>query len=132
MSLKKALLAGIGTVSLGFGIVGVFLPVLPTTPFVLVAAACYGGGSRRLYDKLARTKFFGEYIENRKKHTGITRKTRAVSLISLWAMLILSMLMSRNPTVSYILLGVGAAVSVHILTIRRRKRGLPPEENRPS
>ncbi|MHB1314749.1 MAG: YbaN family protein [Christensenellales bacterium] len=128
MSIKRFLLIAAGTILLGLGVVGAFVPILPTTPFVLAAAACYGSSSRRLHARLKKTKYFGEYIDNMENRTGITRKTRAVSLLFLWAVLALSAVLSGN-TAAYILLAaVGTAVSIHILTIRRGKKPHEPQK----
>ena len=54
----------IGTISTGIGIVGIFLPILPTTPFFLLAAACYVRSSKRFYHWLLNNKFFGIYVKN--------------------------------------------------------------------
>jgi uncharacterized membrane protein YbaN (DUF454 family) len=117
----KILLIGAGFLLLALGAVGVFIPVLPTTPFVLVAAACFGSASPRLYRWLAGTRFFGHFIENYRNKTGVPIRTKAAALIFLWALLVLSMVMSRTLWVTALLLVVGAAVTAHILLIRTKK-----------
>lgn len=118
--IRKAVLVPAGCIFLAIGGVGIALPVLPTTPFVLLAAGCFATSSPGMYDKLANSKYFGEYVRNYKEKTGISTRTRAISLIFLWCMLgISAFFMKDNTTVLCILLIVGIAVSVHILTIRR-------------
>ena len=58
------LLIVVGTLSLVLGIVGVFVPLLPTTPFLLLAAACYARGSERLYRWLVGHRYLGQYIRD--------------------------------------------------------------------
>jgi uncharacterized protein len=81
----RALFLIAGTVALGLGILGVFLPVLPTTPFVLLAAACYARGSRRFHQKLLENRTFGPIIVEWERHRSIPYRTKiaAVVLMSL-------------------------------------------------
>lgn len=67
------------------GLIGIFLPLLPTTPFVLLAAACYARGSRRFYDWLLAQRTFGPIIHEWERHRSIPYKTKitAVALMSL-------------------------------------------------
>jgi uncharacterized membrane protein YbaN (DUF454 family) len=56
---KNRLFVIAGTISLVLGIVGIIIPVLPTTPFLLLSAVCYMRGSQRLYIALIHNRFFG-------------------------------------------------------------------------
>jgi uncharacterized membrane protein YbaN (DUF454 family) len=71
----------IGTLSLALGIVGAFLPVLPTTPFVLLAAICYVRSSQRLYKRLMQSKFAGRHVHNVLAGHGIPLSVKILSLI---------------------------------------------------
>ncbi|MDP2993874.1 MAG: YbaN family protein [Anaerolineales bacterium] len=73
-----------GTVFVGLGVLGVFLPVLPTTPFLLLAAFCYGRGSRRFYHWLVYRSWVGSYIRNYQSGHGIPLKQKALTIILLW------------------------------------------------
>jgi uncharacterized membrane protein YbaN (DUF454 family) len=117
--MKRALLLILGFLALGLGGVGIFLPILPTTPFVLCAAGCFGASYPALGKKLENTKYFGEYVRNYKNKTGISRRARVTGLCFLWVTLGVSAALVRRPLVWAILGVVGVAVSVHILTIRR-------------
>ena len=79
----RILLIGLGTGFVGLGIVGAFVPVLPTTPFMLLAAACYVRASRKLHQRLLDNKTFGPMISNWQEHRAISRGARikAISLI---------------------------------------------------
>jgi uncharacterized membrane protein YbaN (DUF454 family) len=74
-----------GTLALVLGLIGIFLPLLPTTPFVLLAAACYARGSRRFYDWLLAQRTFGPIIHEWQHHRSIPYRTKitAVALMSL-------------------------------------------------
>jgi uncharacterized membrane protein YbaN (DUF454 family) len=117
---KKILLICAGTGALAIGGIGLFLPVLPTTPFVLCAAGCYSASSPKLYRKLSRTKYFGEYVRNYKEKTGISTKTRLTSIAFLWIMLLISMLIIGKFAMYIVLSVIGVAVTIHIATIRRK------------
>jgi uncharacterized membrane protein YbaN (DUF454 family) len=73
-----------GTLSVGIGLLGVFLPVLPTTPFLLLAAYCYGRGSKRLYDRLVYHSWVGSYIKNYQDGKGIPLRLKSISIALLW------------------------------------------------
>jgi uncharacterized membrane protein YbaN (DUF454 family) len=117
----KVLMICAGFLLLALGAVGVFVPVLPTTPFVLLAAACFGSASPKLYKWLAGTRFFGPFIENYKKKNGVPTRTKAFALCFLWPLLILSMVLTRKLWVILLLTLVGAAVTAHILLIKTRR-----------
>ncbi|MUK89790.1 DUF454 family protein [Ornithinibacillus sp. L9] len=82
--LKKILLIGSGSLSLGVGIVGIFLPLIPTTPLLLLAAACYIRSSERLYQWLINNKYFGPYIKNYREGKGIPLKAKVMGVTVLW------------------------------------------------
>ena len=63
MNKTNYLLIVLGSIFVVLGTIGVFVPVLPTTPFLLLAAACYGKGSKRLYNWLTNNRMFGKYIK---------------------------------------------------------------------
>jgi uncharacterized membrane protein YbaN (DUF454 family) len=118
--MKKILLLTGGSLCLALGAIGLFLPVLPTTPFVLVAAACFSCYPP-VYQRIYKIRFFREYLEAYRAGKGVSTATRVKSLVWLWGMLIISMVIVNKPWL-YALLGViGAAVTVHILLIGRKK-----------
>ena len=83
-SVRAALVvAGSGFVVVGLA--GIFLPVLPTTPFLLLAAACYARASRRFYNALLNSRLFGPAILEWHKHRAIAWRTKltAIALMSL-------------------------------------------------
>ena len=119
---KRTALVAAGSVAMVIGGIGVVMPILPTTPFVIVAALCFGTSSPRMYGWLTRNRYFGEYIENYREGKGVSRRTKAYALIFLWPMLIVSALMMRGGIVAIVLPIVGAAVSAHILLLKGRDR----------
>ncbi len=117
--MKRIALNLLGFAALICGAVGIILPVLPTTPFVLCAAGCFGAANTVMYRWLSSRSHFGEYIRNYREHTGISAAARIRGLAFLWVSLAVSGALIRRTDVIIILLVVGIAVSVHIMTIRR-------------
>lgn len=121
-TLKRIVLAILGTFFVVLGVIGALLPVLPTTPFLLVAAVCYGGSSPRLYARLLNAKYFGEFVRNYQEGTGVNRQTKQRAIFFLWIALAVSACIFRMPLVWGILLLVGICVSVHIATIKPKRQ----------
>lgn len=122
MEIKRIILIICGFLSLAIGLVGVAVPILPTTPLVLVSAACFGGSSTRLYNKLLNAKYFGEFVANYKNKTGISKNVKVKSILFLWVTLIISSFIFTKPMILIILLIVGISVTLHILLIRAKKK----------
>lgn len=83
-SILNILLLICGSISLGLGVIGIFVPLLPTTPFLLLAAACYVRSSERFYIWLITNKYFGSYIQNYRSGKGIPLKVKVLSVSLLW------------------------------------------------
>ena len=76
----KILLTALGLLSLGLGVLGIFLPVLPTTPLLLLAAALFLRGNRNLYDWLLNHPELGPYIRNFMEHKAIPLRVKVISV----------------------------------------------------
>lgn len=119
MTPRQILLFIIGCAAVVLGAIGIVLPVLPTTPFIIAAALCFSASSPKMYAWLSSSKYFGEYIANYREGTGVSRKTKAYSLIFLWALLLLSSYFMRNNIlIVAILMIVGICVTAHILLLK--------------
>lgn len=81
---KRILFIVAGTICLGLGALGIILPLLPTTPFLLLTAACYMRGSDRMYQWLLNNKWFGKYIRNYREGKGIPLRGKISALVLLW------------------------------------------------
>ena len=113
----KALLITSGTISVGIGIIGIFLPLLPTTPFLLLAAACYARSSKRFYVWLLTNKYFGKYIRNYREGKGIPLKTKLFSIGLLWITITISIIIIKQNWISVLLIIIALLVSWHIVSI---------------
>lgn len=121
--LKKGLFVVAGTVSLGLGLVGIVLPVLPTTPFLLLSAACYYKGSERLHRWMLDNRLFGDYLRNYKEGKGIQPRTKIFTLILLWSVISFSALfMLNNVIIQIILFAIAIGVSIHIIALPNLRR----------
>jgi uncharacterized membrane protein YbaN (DUF454 family) len=112
----KVLLIIIGTFFVGLAFLGVVLPLLPTTPFLLAAAACYAKSSDRFYNWLLNNRWFGEYIRNYRAGKGIPLKTKVLAI----TLLILTIGYSAIFVVPVVfvkilLVFIAVGVSLHIL-----------------
>ena len=76
-----------GIFALSLGIIGIVVPLLPTTPFLLLAAACFVRSSEKLYAWLLHHKWFGEYIRHYREHRAITLRAKIVILVLLWGVI---------------------------------------------
>ncbi|WP_382153108.1 YbaN family protein [Hydrogenophaga sp. ANAO-22] len=112
-----------GTVSLALGLIGVALPGLPTTPFVLLAAACYAKASPRLHGWLLNHRFLGPMVRDWEQHRSLTRRTKTVAIGSMVVMVSLSAWGFRHqPWVLAALLAAAAIGLVVVARIPTRER----------
>ena len=111
----RALFFVAGTITLALGAIGIVLPVLPTTPFLLLALGCYFRSSERMTRWMLTNRYFGKYIRNYKEGKGIPLKTKLFALTVLWiaigysALFIIPMLI-----VQIILFAVAVGVTIHL------------------
>ena len=117
--LIRGVLVLAGTCFLALGILGVFLPLLPTTPFLLLAAACYARSSKRFYNWLLNNRWFGTYIRNYREGKGIPPKLKVITLALLWGTIIYSAFFVVDTLYwRIILLVIAVGVTIHILKTR--------------
>ncbi|MEE2525696.1 YbaN family protein [Hyphobacterium sp. HN65] len=90
---KRLMWAAAGGLALGLGALGVFLPLLPTTPFILLAAFAFARSSPRLHNWLLEHRVFGPLIGNWRRYGAISRQAKIAGLISLLAVFGLSVLL---------------------------------------
>ena len=115
LMMGKWLLLFVGHISLLLGVVGIVLPLLPTTPFLLLTAFCYYKASPRAYEWLLSNKYLGSYIENFQSGRGIPLRVKIYILLLLW----LSISYSAFVLISWVaikvlLICIAVAVSVYI------------------
>jgi uncharacterized membrane protein YbaN (DUF454 family) len=123
MSISKLLLVIAGFIFLGLGIVGIALPVLPATPFLLAASFCFLKGSARLYRRLMASRFFGPLIE-RIRGAGLTVKEKISIYLFACALIIPVIVFTPSPRLRIfliLLLAIKALVFLRIKTAPARE-----------
>ena len=108
----KALLIACGTLCVALGVIGIFLPLMPTTVFLLLAAACYARSSERFHRRLVEHPWLGSYIQQRH---GMTRRQKIVTVTLLWITLAATMFWTVEALWLHLLLiAIGAGVTLHV------------------
>ena len=120
--LIKYILATLGLISLFLGIIGIFLPLLPTTPFLLLSAALFMKSSTRLYNWLMNHKYLGKHLKNYLLHKTISKKSKISALSLLWlAILATIIIIIDKLIIKILLLVIAIAVTIHILSFKSNK-----------
>ena len=126
--MAKTIYIVLGFISLGCGIFGIFIPILPTTPFLLLTAYLFAKSSPRFYYWLINNSLFGSYIRNYKEHKGMLLIHKIVVIVLLWAVIITTIIYATEELWVRVLLAVVAiAVSAHILMIKTLKQDIYEE-----
>jgi uncharacterized membrane protein YbaN (DUF454 family) len=121
-NLKKSILIVCGTVSVGLGTIGIFIPLLPTTVFFLLAAYCYARSSQKFYNWLITNRWFGEYIRNYREGRGIPLKQKIFSISLLWLTIGYSVWFVVSLWwVRLILLAIAIGVTIHLMMLKTFK-----------
>ena len=128
---RKTLCIIAGTVTLVLGTLGLFLPLLPTTPFYLLTAWLYMRGSQRMYNAVMRNKYFGRIVRDFSIYKSISVKTKVTTIVMLWVTISISAFVAISLWwVRIILFAIAVGVSIHVLSYKTRKKDdvLPPPE----
>ena len=117
-SLSRAIYFTAATICLILGAIGVFIPILPTTPFLLLAAALYLRSSEKMYAWMFENRYFGEYLRNYRDGKGIPLGSKQLTIVVLWAAIAYSILfVSTHWVMSLALVVIAVAVTAHLLLI---------------
>lgn len=113
----------IGILSLVLGVIGIFLPVLPTTPFLLLSATLFLRSSQKLYDWLLSHPYLGEYIHNFKEYKAIPLRVKIISVSLVWiTLLYCALFVAREWWMSAMFIAIALGVSIHILHYKTLKK----------
>lgn len=116
--MKQIIMVGLGILFLALAFLGVFLPVLPTTPFVLLSVYFLSCNPRALA-RVLKIPFFKEHYDNYKDRKGISRKTLVKSLVYLWLSMIVSMIIVKKLWLGFLLTFIGVCVTIHLVYMSR-------------
>ncbi|EHO18365.1 hypothetical protein HMPREF9466_02322 [Fusobacterium necrophorum subsp. funduliforme 1_1_36S] len=118
---KRNILLGIAWISLILGGIGIFLPLLPTTPFILLSAFCFQKSSERFHQWILNSPIFGKYIRDYQEQKGITLKNKIVAVTFMALGMSFSAYKVPNIYMRISLLVIFIAVSYHIFKIKTLK-----------
>jgi hypothetical protein len=131
-SLRKWLLLSAGILCVGFATAGIFLPILPTTPFLMLAAACFVRSSDRFYRWLIGHRLFGRYIKYYREYRAITVQSKILTLVLLWATIgYTAFAVVHSVPLRVLLLLIAAGVTIHVLRLRTLTRAMLAGETMP-
>lgn len=104
------------------GVIGIFLPVLPTTIFLILASACFVKSSPRANEWLRNHKILGMYLKNYQDKTGLTIRAKIFNITFLWIMILSSaFLFTESFYIRLLLLAVAVGVTIHLLMVKTKK-----------
>ncbi|MBX7042926.1 MAG: YbaN family protein [Ignavibacteria bacterium] len=119
--LAKHLFNLLGILCVCLAVIGIVLPVMPTTVFLLLAAYFFARGSRRFHDWLMRNRLFGSYVRNYREGKGMTANAKLFSISFLWAGILFSLYLTSLLWLQVLLILVAIGVTIHILAIKTHK-----------
>ncbi len=123
--ISSSLMIAAGSLCVGLGILGMFVPLLPTTPFLLLAAFLYMRSSQRFYRWLLDNRLCGQYIRNYQDGRGIPLKQKAFTIALLWLTISVSAIFLNKWWITLLLLAVAIAVTIHLLRVKTYKKEQP-------
>ncbi len=112
----KFLLLWCGHLLVFIGVIGIFVPVLPTTPFILIASACYARSSDKFHRALYESKLFGGMLKNWQDTRSIAPRAKVIAVATIWIGIAISFSFITTRWVELVLLGIGAFISLFIIT----------------
>lgn len=131
MDIRKAVLIFAGTICVGLAVIGMLLPLMPTTVFLLAAAYCYARSSERFHTWLMTNRLFGSYISNYKAGNGISLRQKAFTLTTLWISIGTSIwAIDARFWITLLLAAIALAITVHILLIKTHRPEIVSETTR--
>ncbi|MDR2859761.1 MAG: YbaN family protein [Mediterranea sp.] len=122
----KKLFTAFGFISLALGLVGIFIPLLPTTPFLLLSAWLFAKSSERWHRWLLQHKRLGKYIRQFQEDKSIPLRIKIIAISMLWVTILFSVIVVvKTLWLKMLLLTIAIGVSIHILSFKTRKHTLP-------
>jgi len=111
----RVILIGCGMLCVALGVVGIFVPLMPTTVFLLLAAACYARSSEERYQRLINNRWLGQYIRNSRERRGMTRRHKTFTLALLWVGIGATAVFSVESWWARAILGaIATGVTIHV------------------
>lgn len=120
-NILKVLLIIAGSLSVVLGVIGIFLPVLPTTPFLLLAAALFARSSEKFYNKITTNRWFGKYIKDYNDGKGIKLQVKISAITILWVSIIISVIILKILLLIITLIFIATLATIYIISIKTLK-----------
>lgn len=121
MRLKKYIYITLGFFFVGLGVLGIFVPLLPTTVFLLIAAYLFAKSSDKYYNWLITNKYFGKFIRDYREGKGVPLKVKTISLTALWVTILFSVFfVVKVLWLKLLLIAIAIGVSWHLLSLKTR------------
>jgi len=121
MRLKKYIYITLGFFFVGLGVLGIFVPLLPTTVFLLIAAYLFAKSSDKYYNWLITSKYFGKFIRDYREGKGVPLKVKTISLTALWVTILFSVFfVVKVLWLKLLLIAIAIGVSWHLLSLKTR------------
>jgi uncharacterized membrane protein YbaN (DUF454 family) len=118
MMLSKVLLISVGVFAIALALIGIVVPLLPTTPLLLLAAACFVRSSDRLYNQLIGNRWFGRDIQGYLEHRTVPRRSRILALVMLWGTMTLAVTQVGSWWLRGVLVFIAILVTAHLLRLK--------------
>lgn len=113
------LFAALGGLFAALGVVGIIVPLLPSTPFFLVAVACFARSSPRAYEWMLLNRYFGNQLRLYHEHRGASVRSKAIAIASIWVGITLSVVLAGPPLiVSIALYSLATLISAYLIRLR--------------
>jgi hypothetical protein len=122
--LGKWLLMSLGVLAMAVGLIGVVVPLLPTTPFLLLAAACFVRSSDSMYGWLTSNRLFGGFIRDYREQRGMSVRAKTMALALRWSVIGYTALTAVDATwLRVLLVAIAVVVTIHLLRLRTLPKG---------
>ena len=122
-NLKKKIYICVGLLALGLGIIGVFLPVMPTVPFLLVALFCFERSSKKYHDMILNNKYFGKVLKDYYEGKGLTISVKIKAILFLSCGIGFSIDKVQHLHLRIMLAVIWLGVTIHIILLKTKPQG---------
>jgi len=132
-NIRSVVFVVVGTLCVVLGAVGIFVPILPTTPFLLLAAFLYARSSERFLNWLLTNRLFGKFISNYRSGLGIPLLQKILTIVALWATIGASISLFVDAWwLRILLLVIATGVTIHLLSVKTLKPASRQEKGSPA
>lgn len=113
--MRKTIYLALGSLFVALGLVGIFIPILPTTPFLLLSCFFFARSSDRALQWLLNNRWLGAYIRNYREGRGIALRDKIITLTLLWLTILASVVFGiQNNWLRVLVILIAAGVTIHL------------------